>query len=477
MLHRSEFRVLDINAEYLGVAAEFLMENAGKAVAKEVIERFGEEGKIAVICGTGNNGGDGFVAARYLYDESDVKVFTARPPEQIRSELSRINFEKVRELYIPLEAMDLDEYDVVVDSLYGTGMVNDVAEPYLSIINKINAFGGKVASVDTPSGLGSNAAVRPDLTITFHDIKEGMEEDNSGEIVVVDIGIPPEAEMFVGPGEFIYYPVPKETSHKGQNGTVLVIGGGPYVGAPVLAGLAAYRIGADLVHIATPKGSYVPIASQSADLIAHCLSSEVLVKEDVPKLLGIADLADAVLIGPGLGRDQRTVEAVREFIKDCRSPLVIDADAIKALAGETAILRKCAGVITPHAREFVILSGKELPSDIDERGQCVRDFAQDVSMTVLLKGRTDIISDGHHWRLNHTGNPSMTVGGTGDILAGNTVGLLSKGIDPFYAARMAAFVNGLAGDRVFEEVGYGLMASDLLDKVAKVLMQNLERVK
>jgi hydroxyethylthiazole kinase-like uncharacterized protein yjeF len=475
MLHRTEFRVLDINSEFLGVAAEFLMENAGRAVAAEIVKRYDGGIRIAVVCGTGNNGGDGFVAARYLYDDAEVDVFTVRSPESIRSDMARNNFEKVRELYHPLEELDLANYDVVVDSLFGTGMIVDVTEPYLSVISLINSFTGKVVSVDTPSGLGANAAVRPDLTVTFHDVKEGMDNDNSGEIVVVDIGIPPDAERFVGPGEFIYYPIPKETSHKGQNGNVLVIGGGPYVGAPVLAGLAAYRIGADLVHIATPRGSYVPIASRSSDLIVHPLSSDVLVEEDVPKLAELAEGMDAVLIGPGLGRDEGTAKAVRAFVQSCSSPLVIDADAIDALAGGED-LKGCFGVVTPHANEFELLSGKAIALDMDLKAEEVTRLAAEIGMTVLLKGRMDIISDGQHYRLNQTGNPSMTVGGTGDVLAGLTVGLLSKGVDPFYAARMAAFVNGLTGDRVFEEMGYGLMASDLLDLLPKVLMQNLERV-
>jgi NAD(P)H-hydrate epimerase len=317
--------------------------------------------------------------------------------------------------------------------------------------------------------------VRPTLTVTFHDVKEGMTKENSGEIVIADIGIPPDAAKYVGPGEFVHYPIPSPDSHKGMNGRVLIVGGGPYTGAPALAGLGAYRIKVDLVSIATPSRSYLPIAGYSPNFIVHELSGNFLTDQDVPKVIELIKNAEAVLIGPGLGNAEETLRAIRTIVKGCDKPLVIDADAITAVSKDRTVLDGKSGVITPHAGEFVELSGGTLPADYEQRMRPAMELAEAIDFTILLKGRIDVIADSRRCKLNRTGNAGMSVGGTGDVLAGQVVGLLSRGIDPFNAARIAAYVNGAAGDLAYLTLGFSLLATDVIDRIPFVLKQQLDR--
>ncbi|UCF09131.1 MAG: NAD(P)H-hydrate dehydratase [Thermoplasmata archaeon] len=474
MIPFKEVNVLDINAEYLGVPTSQLMENAGKATAQVALEGFGIAGrKVSIICGPGNNGGDGFVAARHLREECQIDVILVRPRDNIRSDIARANFHKIEDKMEIVDASELDTKiqgaHLIIDAMLGIGIAGEMREPYLSCIETINRADIPVLSVDVPSGLGTRYPVVPDMTVTFHDVKEGMDKKNSGEIRVVDIGIPKEAEQYLGPGEFVYYPRPEKDSHKGDNGRLLIIGGGPYSGAPALAGLAAYRIGVDLVHIATPAKTFEIIASFSPNFIVHRLGGDVLTKDDIKSINSIMKKIDAVIIGPGLGEAKVTAEAVKAVITNCQKPLVIDADAVKPTAEDISILKGKKGVLTPHAREFNILSSEAVKTDIEERSEQVRAFAEKTEFTVLLKGSLDIVSDGEHIKLNITGHPAMTVGGTGDVLAGLVGGMLAKGASPFNSARIAAFTNGLAGELAFEGLGHSMMASDIIERIPPVL--------
>jgi NAD(P)H-hydrate epimerase len=474
MIEREEVRVLDINSEFLGVPTEVLMENAGWALANEITSRFGSGLRIAILCGKGNNGGDGFVAARALTKSNRVRVFLALPSSEISTPESRINFEKVEELHKVYAGEDLSGYDLLVDALLGVGSKGELKGVYAEIVKAINASGRPVVSADVPSGLGSALAVRPMLTVTFHDRKAGMDETGCGEIVVADVGIPADAERYVGPGDLVHYPVPSPDAHKGQNGRLLVIGGGPYTGAPALAAMAAYRIGTDLVFVACPENVSGVVASFSPNLIMVPLKGKRLGPEHVEQLVAMSDGVDAVLLGPGLGDEPATLEAVRSFIARYHGPMVLDADAIKAVGGHLEILCNKVGVLTPHHRELEMLVGHPVPPDA--RNEFAIELAKATGWTVLLKGRVDLITDGRHVKMNRTGNPGMSVGGTGDVLAGITAGLLTKRTAPFNASRISAFINGSAGDLAFEKFSYGLVATDLLDRIPQVLRRSLFRI-
>jgi NAD(P)H-hydrate epimerase len=474
MIPLKEVNVLDINASFLGIPTSQLMENAGKGTAGKALERFEIIGRnVVIICGVGNNGGDGFVAARYMAEKCKVKVVLIKPEDSIRSEIARANFDKIKGKLDIVDTSDLEGKlqgaELVIDAMLGIGISGEVREPYLSCIKTVKSSNIQVLSVDVPSGLGSKDAMVPNLTVTFHDVKEGMTRENSGEIVVVDIGIPKEAERFLGPGEFVYYPKPEKDSHKGDNGRLLIVGGGPYTGAPALAGLAAYRMGVDLVHIATPSKTYQIIASYSPNFIVHRLGGDVFESGDLEVLNELMNRIDAVIVGPGLGDHPDTQKAILEFIRNCQKPMVIDADAIKPVSEDLGALADHEGILTPHANEFKILSGENIKPDINERAEQVRAFSAKIGFTILLKGETDILSDGKHVKLNKTGNSAMTVGGTGDVLAGLCGAMLSKGVSPFNSARIAAFTNGTAGDLAFKELGYSLMATDIIDKIPIVV--------
>lgn len=474
MIPFKEVKVLDINASYLGVPPIQLMENAGKGASEVALEKFDIKGKkVVIICGPGNNGGDGFVVARNLQEKCKAQVVLVKPREKIRSEIAKANFQKIKDSVEIVDASNLEEKiedaELIIDAMLGIGISGEVREPYLSCIKAINTSKAKILSIDVPSGLGTEIAVHPNMTVTFHDVKEEMSKDNSGEMVIVDIGIPKEAEKFLGPGEFVYYPKPNADSHKGDNGRLLIIGGGPYTGAPALAGLAAYRMGVDLVHIATPAKTYQVIASYSPNFIVHKLSGDVLINDDLMIMKNWVDRVEAVIIGPGLGENQKTSDAIIDFIKYCQKPLVIDADAIKPISKNLKVLKNRTGVITPHAGEFKILSGEKIEPEIEKRAQQVRAFAKKTGFTILQKGNIDIISDGDKIKLNRTGNPAMTVGGTGDVLAGLVGAILSKKVSPFNSARIAAFTNGMAGDLTFRDLGYSLMSTDIIDRIPTII--------
>ncbi len=474
MIDPIETKVMDINAEAIGTTPEMLMGNAGNAAAEEIERTYGDkvaDKSIDIICGTGNNGGDGFVIADQLDRMGwKVRVLLVKGREAVRSDIARMYMDRIVgriELVENVSADNLGDAKIIIDSMLGTGMSGSIREPFRAMILAINESDKIIVSIDIPSGLGADIAVKPNMTITFHEMKTGMNAENSGGIVVKDIGIPQEAVENIGLGDFAHYPIPAEGSHKGENGRLLIIGGGAYTGAPGLAGLAAFKAGVDLVTIATPENCFEPIASYSPNFIVKPLSGPSkthISVSDIDELLELAEKNDAVLIGPGLGREEETMEAVRVFIVKVNKPVIIDADGLHAFSGNLNILQACesGGVLTPHSAEFQsLIEGEEDAS--------ILKLAHKTGFTVLLKGKIDLISDGQHTKKNHTGNPGMTVGGTGDVLAGLVGGLLAKGASPFAAARMGAFLCGAAGDVAFEKLRYSMMATDIIEEVAMVL--------
>jgi hydroxyethylthiazole kinase-like uncharacterized protein yjeF len=469
-----EVRVLDINASYLGVRTINLMENAGAAVARYISSIFKKDSRIAVLCGKGNNGGDGFVAARLLSKEMHVDVFLAEPEQEISGDVARANLERVRDKLRSSSAFEPGSCDLIVDALLGVGLQGKPRDPYPRLIRAMNGSRKPIISVDVPSGWPSEIQVHPAVTITFHAPKRGMDARNSGRIVVEDIGIPADAETYCGPGDFSLMPRRKKDAHKGDAGRVLVIGGGPYTGAPAFAGMAAMRSGVDLTFVATPESAALPVSIYSPNIIVKPLAGESLSPDHVDGLLDMSRQCDVVAIGPGLGSKDDTLEAVRAFVKDCRKPLVIDADAIAACGESLRVLRGKSGVLTPHAGEFKKLTGKKLPAeDVDARSKMVEQAAARIGMTILLKGPIDVISDGRSSKLNRVHNDAMTVGGTGDVLMGIVSGMIAQKATPFAAARVAAFTNGVAGNLAFEEKSYGLLATDIIEKIPLVLRRYL----
>jgi hydroxyethylthiazole kinase-like uncharacterized protein yjeF len=486
-----EAAVLDRNSEYLGVSTLQLMENAGRSVADEIAGRFGAGSSVVVYGGVGRNGGDGMVAARHLAARG-LKVSyklvgnenSISDPTVLRNWRTLKSMSATVKVEVDADSSSLAESnsDVVVDALLGTGVKGKLRQPIRKAVEVINGSVGYKVAIDVPTGIDSDSgevlgdAVRANLTITLHRMKKGFSKATEfcGEIRIEDIGIPPEAAAFVGPGDVDAVMVRRSLeAHKGQFGRLLVIGGSEtFTGAPTFVGLAAFRTGTDLVFVAAPERTAQAISSISPNLITIKLPGPNLAPKHVTLLREQLEKANAVAIGPGLGMEKQTISAVRmitQLVQQLKKPLLLDADALKALGVLKKKLFDSSTVMTPHAGEFQAVFGKPPSRDLKARSSEVRALADRTGGVVLLKGHTDVISDGARLKLNNTGNPGMTVGGTGDVLSGIVAGLLAQGVGGFRAAAAGAFINGAAGDLAEEEFGYHLTPTDLLERIPKVM--------
>nr|WP_295160232.1 NAD(P)H-hydrate dehydratase [uncultured Methanobrevibacter sp.] len=508
-----DMMVADYNCEYLGLSRLCLMESAGKSLAEEVgkiaVYTFSKPVKVVIFTGSGGNGGDGFVAARYLLNRGyEVDIYMLK--DNIRSEQSRINLEILENMKPRLSRLNIynlktlddinscevaktsDSEFIIVDGLLGTGIKGKLQTNIKRAIEVINDSKGIKISVDVPSGMDplngevSDLAVVPDYTISFHKIKTGVrnaEEEVVGGLVTADIGIPFEAEYFVNYGDFLRLKNRDSTSHKGNNGRLLIVGGsGDYSGAPAIAGMAAIGTGCDLVYVAAPFNAAQAIKSTSPDLIVKSLDGDKLSLSHLDEILELSDKIDAVLIGPGAGIDDETSKLLNVLVTKIKKPIVLDADSLKQV--ELSLIKNRDDMIlTPHIFEFKSFFNvsNDLKLDIDSYDfkkvdENITEFQQisrQIKASVIVKGQYDLILSGTKFRINKSGNPGMTVGGTGDALAGIAAGLLSQGLSSFDSACLAAFVNGVAGDVAFDEKGNGFSATDLVSHIGSVIKNGL----
>jgi len=465
---------LDINSNFCGTDTKILMENAGKAIYRFIKEKYGKNRKIVVVCGPGNNGGDGLVAARFLSQENDVKVFLFKEP---RTDEAKSAYNKlISETRVPIHKDGLEELlewaDIIIDSIFGVGITgNAVKEPYRSAILAINSSHKDVVSVDYPSGLIHDVIVKPTYVVTLHDLKEGLMEI-AKNIRIADIGIPKEADLYAGPGDlFVYYPRPEESVHKGQRGRVLIIDASTYIGAIILAAISAYRVGVDLVYVYT----YFKSEEKLRKAIYVGYSPSIIV---INNLHTFYERANAVLIGPGMDREIGFFDIIKPLVKtiteNSQKPIILDAGGLTLIKAYKNELQDVDIILTPHAGEFRYLFGYDPGKTLEERIKNVKREAKDLNATIVLKGPIDVISDGRRVKLNRTGSPSMAVGGTGDILSGVITALRAKINDSFKAAYMGTFLTGLAGEIVEKEIGYGVMPEDIINNIPKVLKTTLE---
>ncbi len=486
-----EMRAIETNAEYFGISLLQLMETAGRNVAEEIAARFQpKKTKVAIFCGSGGNGGDGFVAARYLTCLGfKVEIILAGKAQNIVHPSAQKNWVALQPLknVIPLtEVKDSTlipdvSADVAVDALLGIGLTGNLRPPIKQLVKKVNSMNAFRVAVDVPTGINSDtgevlgAAIKANLTVTFYKAKPGLAKakEFAGDVVVKNIGLPIELEEFAGPGDVQLAVKPRSpNAHKGAFGRLLVIGGSNvFSGAPALAAMAALRTGVDIVTVAAPEKTATVISSMSPALITTKLKGKNLNLGNLPELKELLDSANAVVLGPGLGLNSETKEATNQIIDQLEkkgTPLLMDADGLKAFAD---FKRKVdlPLVLTPHAREYEILTESKLPDNLEERAEKVQKSARKLGATILLKGAVDVISDGERAKFNFTGNPGMTVGGTGDVLSGVVGGLLAMGADSFRAAVAGAFINGAAGDFVAAEKGYHMIPTDLLEYIPHVM--------
>ena len=498
--------VTDANCEYLGLSRLCLMEAAGKSLGEEVAKiavfSFAKPVKVVMFTGSGGNGGDAFVAARYLLNRGyDVEIYMLK--NNIHSLEAKTNLDVLLNMKPRLSRLvihDLtdigdfklnrDEEFIIVDGILGTGIKGNLQKNIKKAIDIINASNGLKISIDVPSGMDpltgavDDVAVVPDYTISFHKIKTGIrdaDEELVGGLVTADIGIPLEAEYFINYGDFLRLKNRADSSHKGNNGSLLIIGGSKdYHGAPAISGMAAFGAGVDLVYVATPENASIPVKSASADLIVKSLEGDYLKLNHLDEILELVDKVDAVVIGPGSSIHDETSKLFNTLVVKIKKPIVLDADGLKQV-DISLIKNKDNIVLTPHLAEFNSFFDTNLKLDLDSYDfnkvdENISDFhhvTKAIKGTVIVKGKNDLVLSGFKFRINRTGNAGMTVGGTGDALAGIVAALLAQGLNAFDSACLGVFINGLAGDKAYENYGNGFSATNLVSFIGNVIKNGL----
>ncbi len=493
----------------IGLPGVVLMENAGAAVSEVIRGRYPDAQRLVVFCGKGNNGGDGLVVARRLLARRPLVVLAcARADVKGDARVHLEAYERGGGAIVEAAGAEewrsvapgLDRADLIVDALLGTGLKRapeGVIADAIAAIRKLAEGGVPVLAVDLPSGVPSDGgemawpAVQATVTVTFVAPKYGHVLppacDHIGELVVADIGISattvarttPTLSLLDAADAAAAFPRRARSAHKGNFGHVLVIGGSPgKTGAAVLAANGAFAAGAGLVTIATAASSLpLVVAAARPEIMTEGLTSSPAGPLDRPaaaRALALAESRDAVVLGPGLGADPATQAFVREIVRACPVPIVIDADALNALSGDIGadfVRRDRVSVLTPHPGEMARLVGST-PAEVQGRRlETVRSAAAATGAVVVLKGQRTLIAgaDGRV-AVNPTGNPGMATAGTGDALAGIVGALLARGTDAWTAATSAVYVHGAAGDEAARLLGEeSLTASDLIAALPVVL--------
>lgn len=480
----------------IGMPSIVLMENAAKAAIKKLdlsLEYY------VILCGPGNNGGDGFALARDLFNmgkDVDVFIYSNLKEKGLKKD-ARINFEIMKNMDIPYVFMEntkkdlwtlkeaLGESDIVIDSLFGTGFISKKDKFLFEIIRYINTFSNKIISIDVPSGLDSDTGkvydlcVIADKTITFQCIKRGFLNYDSfkytGNVEVVDIGIPDFVLQKYEALEFILdynkakelIPLRNKTGYKGNYGRVLVVAGSPgYTGAAILASEAAIASGAGLVSLTSHKESLKILVPRLKEVMSLDIDN---LEDEVKK-------SNVIAIGPGLGDTKETYKILLRVIKVLQeegkedSYLIIDADGLNVLKGKTEILKHLNFnvIITPHLGEMARLTGLSIEEISNNRIDVARKFAKENNLIVVLKGYNTIITDGNKVYVNTTGSSSMAQGGMGDVLTGIIGSFAGQKMDSLRSACLAVYIHGYIGDILAKEK-YTVKASEIISNIPKYL--------
>lgn len=511
VLNASQMREADRRTiEEIGIPALVLMENAGRQVVAAMESRFENlaDSRVAVLCGRGNNGGDGCVVARTLHQRGvEVGVFVLGEIASIKGD-ARLNLEILGRLGLSaveitneqdweLHSSEIAGCDVIVDALFGTGLKTPLQGLLGTVVADLNALGVPIVSVDLPSGLSADTneligdCVEATLTVTLGAAKLPLVlppgQAHAGRLVIADIGIPNEVMNsldgdrieLLSREEIRKLVTPREPdSHKGDFGHVLVVAGSRgKTGAAFLSAMGALRSGAGLVTVATPRSCQPTVAALAAEYMTEAVEetdSGAIASAALPRVLELPQ--DVVAIGPGLGTDPETRWFVRELLNQAAAPLIIDADAVNAFAGEPDLLSAREGmavIITPHPGEMARLLGVTTEEVQGNRVQIARDFASHHRVYVILKGhRTIVATPKGDVFINPTGNPGMATGGTGDVLTGMIAAWFGQLLDAEAACKIAVFLHGAAGDLAEADIGeVSMTAGDLLEHLGDALLE------
>ena len=494
LLTAAETRTAEAEAERRGLPASILMENAGTAVAEAAMALGGPAARFLVVAGPGNNGGDGYVAARKLHAAGrQVDVWRVGDPARMKGDAAR-NHAAVEQGGVPVHssaaAMPLRPGDVVIDALFGTGLARapdgEPADAVRAML-RWHAEGVRVLAVDLPSGLSSDTGrafepcVAADLTVTFGALKLGLGLEPgatlAGRIEVADIGLAdltPSTWLLEPSDGPRWLPRRRADTNKGTYGHLLVVAGSRgKTGAAALAGVAALRSGVGLCTVATPADALSDVQGHAPELMGVALpAAAVLGPTHLDALLAAAEGKHALVIGPGIPRGPETHALLGELLARLDVPVLLDADGLNAIAGHAELLERSSGpvVLTPHPGEMARLTGKTVGEVQAHRIAAATGFARAHRAVVVLKGARTVVADsGGQVRVNPTGNPGMATGGTGDVLSGMVGAFLAQGLTPFDAASVGVLAHGLAGDAAARRWGrLGIIASDLTAALGEV---------
>jgi NAD(P)H-hydrate epimerase len=511
ILDAAQMREADrYTVEEIGIPSLVLMENAGRQVVAAIESAFEERlnGRVAVLCGRGNNGGDGFVVARTLLQRGvDSAVFVIGAVADVRGD-ARINLDILGRLGVTvveindeqsweLHFSEISQCTLIVDAIVGTGLKSPLGGMMETVVADVNASGIPIVSVDLPSGMSADTphligdCIDASMTVTLAAPKLPLVlppgEGHAGDVIIADIGIPYDVvEQLEGkrvelltPEQIRELVVPRAPeSHKGDFGRVTIVAGSRgKTGAAHLAAVAALRSGAGLVTVATPGSCLPVIASMAPEFMTEPLPESdngSVAPESVEAVLELQH--DVIACGPGLGRGRGVGDFVRRLVDRCTTPLVLDADAINVLADDPGRLigrEERHVIITPHPGEMARLIGSRIEEVQANRIEVASDFATTHHVYVVLKGhRTIIATPEGHLFINPTGNPGMATGGTGDVLTGMIAAWLAQLLDAEAACRLAVFLHGAAGDLAEAAEGQvSMTATDLISRLGTALTQ------
>lgn len=473
--------------EKLGLPMIVMMENAAlKAFKNMEIEKYD---RYVIVCGSGNNGGDGFAVARHLYVEGkSIDVFLISSGNKL-SEACAVNYNILKNMGVKIKKIsniedvsDLRDYiigaDVIVDAIFGTGLNRKVEGVYDAAIAVINENSKNTFSIDMPSGLNSDSgipmgnAIRANKTITFEMYKRGLLNYDSGkysgDIIVESIGVPEYIKEEFHNREFITQKSNvvqnmkkrDKYNHKGNYGRALIVAGSKgFTGAALIAAEACVKSGCGLVTLASSE--YVQ--NVAAGRLTEAMTVNMDNVEEFNKALKICN---AAAVGPGLGNNEKTLKTVINIVESVEGSIVIDADGINVLAGRTELLKNSKGkiIITPHLGEMSRITGLKIDYIRENRLDVAKNFAKEHGIVVLLKGYQTVITDGNTTYINPTGNSSMASGGMGDCLTGVITSLAAQGLNCLTAAYCGAYIHGHIGEKLSESM-YSVNASHIIEKL------------
>ncbi|WP_058486265.1 bifunctional ADP-dependent NAD(P)H-hydrate dehydratase/NAD(P)H-hydrate epimerase [Defluviitalea phaphyphila] len=504
-----EMREIDnISINKMGIPGIVLMENAVLSIVKEIKDYLKNinNPKVAIVCGQGNNGGDGLGVARHLHNYGiDVDIVFIGNPDLLKND-AKINFKITENLSINKRILNLNSIidddiiniirksDLIVDAIFGTGLTRKIEGILSELIDLINFYGKYIISIDIPSGIDSRTgeilgnAIKANKTVTLALPKSGLYlypgTEFVGELVIADIGIPKEVinsmklKMNILTEKEVEEIIPKrfKRSNKSTYGKVLVLAGAKgMTGAATLTCKGAFRIGAGLVSLGVPRSINDILEEKLTEVITIPLEEEKgkLCEKSFEDIKSHLKKYKVIAVGPGIGQSKEITKFIDLLVKNVKTPIVVDADGINTISKKIDILKnlKVPLILTPHPGEMARLTGKTIEEILANPIKIVKEFCHKWNVILVLKDSRAIIGnpDGEIY-INTTGNPGMSTAGSGDVLTGIIAGLIGQNVDPYKAAVLGTFLHGKAGDLAAIKLGqHGMMAGDIVNHIPKAI--------